>query len=274
MKRALHILLSLSLTVSAAAAWADEVQAPPALRQVDVTEHLGAQLPLDLAFVDETGKATTLGEAMSTAKGHGKPVILSLVYYKCPMLCSLLLSGVTKVMRDMDLKLGEDYEAVTVSFDPADTFAGAKTKQTNYLQSLGHPEATGAWKFLTGKPESIKKLTDDVGFKYYYDEQNQQFAHAAAIFILTPDGRISRYLYDVSFEPKQLKLALVEASAGTVGSTVDKVLLQCYKYDPASRKYHLYVFGFLRTGGLLVLIALSALIGYLFWHDPKRKWAS
>ncbi len=250
---------------------AEDIPAPPAAKGVEITEHLGDRLPLDLEFNDEQGHRVKLGDSFK----NGKPVVLSLVYFRCPMLCSLVLSGVTKVMHDLDLKLGQDFNAVTVSFDWRDTPAGAKTKQENYLQALNMPGAGEAWHFLTTPDkESIRKLTEAVGFKYFFDEQSGEFAHAAVVFIITPDGRISRYLYDFSFQPKQMKLALIEASAGTVGATIDRVLLQCYRYDPASRKYHFYVFGFLRAGGLLTLLCLAGLIGYLLKHDSRRKWAS
>ncbi len=239
-----------------------DVPQPPALRNVDVVEHLGERVPLDVHFVDQNGKSVELGDYLK----QGKPVLLSLVYFRCPMLCSLILSGITKVMRDMDLHLGQDYGAVTVSFDPADNPATATTKQTNYLQALGKPGAAADWPYLTGSKDQIERLTQALGFQYTYDEQTQQFAHPAVVFILSPDGRISRYLYDFNFEPRQLKLALVEAAAGKAGSTVDRVLLQCYRYDPASRKYHFFVTRFMQTGGAIVLLSLAGLIGWLIYR--------
>jgi len=260
-----------ALTLVPSHARADDVPAPPATRSVQIVEHLGEKVPLDLEFQDERGQTVKLRDQFK----DGKPILLSLVYFRCPMLCSLVLSGVTKVMREMDLKLGQDYHAVTVSFDWKDTPQTAKTKQDNYLQALNQPHAGDSWHFLTTpNKDTIAKLTQSVGFNYFYDEQTDQFAHAAVVFVLTPDGRISRYLYDFNFQPKQMKLALVEASAGSVGATLDKVLLQCYRYDPASRKYNFYVFGFLRAGGLLTLILLVGLIAYLIKHYSKQKWAS
>lgn len=269
MAHRLHIVALLCMVgFGSRVALADDLPQPLALKQVDIEEHLGEKLPLDLPFVDQTGKAVKLGELF-----HGKPVVLSLVYFKCPMLCSLVLSGQAKVMREMDLGLGQDYQAVTVSFDPHDTPHDAEIKQHNYLQSLGKPDQKADWSFLTGGPESIGALTRAIGFKYYYDEASQQFAHAAAIFIITPEGKISRYLYQLSFEPKQLKLAVVEASAGRAGSSYDRSLLSCYRYDLASKRYKLYVIGFIKLGALLAFALLAALLGRLWYVEAKRKFA-
>lgn len=239
-------------------------------REVNITEHLGDRLPLDLPFTDENGQPTTLGAQFKS----NRPVLLSLVYFKCPMLCSLVLSGITKTMREMDLHLGTDYDALTISFDPKDEARVAREKQGHYLQAVNEPGKTQYWPFLTGSAESIRQVTKAVGFDYYFDEETKQFAHAAVVFIITPEGKISRYLYNVSFEPRQLKLALVEASMGKAGVSMDKAMLQCFKYDPASRRYQFYVFGFLRLSSLAVLLALGGLLGRLWWMEGKRKWAS
>jgi protein SCO1/2 len=271
MAHRLHIVALLCMAgLGSRVAHADDLQVPLALKQVDIEEHLGEKLPLDLPFVDQTGKTVQLGDLF-----HGKPVVLSLVYFKCPMLCSLVLAGQAKVMREMDLGLGKDYSAVTVSFDPHDTPRDAEVKQHNYLQSLGKPDEKTSWTFLTGQPDSIGALTRAIGFKYYYDEGTQQFAHAAAIFIITPEGKISRYLYQLSFEPKQLKLAVVEAAAGRAGTSVlDRGLLSCYRYDIAEKRYKFYVMGFIKGGALLGFVLLAGLLGRLWYLEAKHKFAT
>jgi protein SCO1/2 len=266
MVQRLHIAVALALVLGVSGMARGEPQAQAAMRPVDIEEHLGEKVPLDLPFVDQNGKAVKLGELF-----HGKPVVLSLVYFRCPMLCSLLLSGQTRVMRELGLELGKDYEAVTVSFDPHDTPKDAELKQHGYLQSLGKPEAGADWSFLTGQPASIGPLTQALGFQYYFDEGIQQFAHPAAIFILSPDGKISRYLYQLSFEPKQLKLALVEAGQGKAGTTLDRSILTCYRYDFANKRYQLYVWGFIRGVALLGFFGVAGLLGRLWFLELKKK---
>jgi protein SCO1 len=266
MVRALYIAAGLSVFAGAGTAYAD-LPVPLAMRQVDIEEHLGQKLPLDLAFVDQNGKSVKLGDYFH----DGKPVVLSLVYFRCPMLCSLILSGEAKVMREMGLTLGKDYQAVTVSFDPHDGPKDAQIKQHGYLQSVGQPDATGAWTFLTGQPASIEPLTKAIGFKYYFDETIQQFAHPAAIFIISPDGKISRYLYQLSFQPKQLKLAVVEAAKGQAGSSLDRAILTCYRYDFAKKKYSFYIWGFIRGGAMLGFLFIAGLLGVLWMREFKKK---
>lgn len=267
-----HIAAVVGLALASALPARAELPPPPAMKAVDIEEHLGEKIPLDLQFVDETGKQVKLGDYFQS----GKPVVLSLVYFRCPMLCSLILSGQAKVMHELELKLGQDYEAVTVSFDPHDTPRDAESKQHNYLQAMGNPGAGAHWSFLTGSNASIAPLTQALGFKYYFDESIQQFAHPAAIFIISPDGKISRYLYQISFQPQQLKLALVEAGKGKAGTALDRSLLTCYRYDLATKKYQFYVWGFIRLGAGLSFVLLAGFLGRL-WHlelKKKRKLAS
>jgi len=265
MVQRVHMGVLVAALAVAGVARADLSQ-PPAMKAVDIEEHLGEKLPLDTSFVDQNGKPVKLADYF-----HGKPVVLSLVYFRCPMLCSLILSGQAKVMRELGLTLGQDYEAVTVSFDPHDTPKDAEAKQHNYLQALGRPDATAHWSFLTGQPDAIQPLTQALGFKYYFDESIQQFAHPAAIFIITPEGKISRYLYQLSFEPKQLKLGLVEAGQGKAGTTLDRSLLTCYRYDTATKKYQFYVWGFIRGMASLAFVALAAFLGRLWYLELKKK---
>ena len=240
---------------------------PAILEQVRIDEKLGAAIPLDTPFTDWRGHPFTLRQAFDGKK----PVVMALVYFDCPMLCGLILSGMAKTMRQNGLQLGKDYQAVTVSFDPADKPAMAAERRRGYLQSVGLSDRGEEWPFLVGPASSSRPLADALGFYYQKDPATGEWAHMAAIFILTPDGRISRYLYGIEFPNKDFRLAVVEASGGRVGTSFDRLLLTCYRYDPASRKYAPYAFGFLRIGGLLTLFGLAALIGGLVRRERRRQ---
>ena len=242
---------------------------PDILRGVDIDEKLGAAVPVDARFVDADGRPVRLGDWL----GRGKPVVLVLAYYNCPMLCGLVLGGAARSMRQSGLELGKDFLAVTVSFDPRETPSLALDRQAGYLQAVGKPDAKRSWAFLTGQEPDIQALTRSVGFHYRYDPKTKQFAHAAAILVLTPEGRVSRYLYGIEFPPKDLRLALVEAGGGRVGTTFDRVLLTCYRYDAAGRQYKPYVFGFIRAGGLLVFFALAGALAMFWRREVKEKTA-
>jgi protein SCO1 len=242
-------------------------QTPAALKGVDVIERLGDFLPEGVRFVDSEGRPFQLAEALH----QGKPVILTLVYYRCPALCSLVLSGLTRSLRAVDLKLGDDYRVVTVSIDPTETPRVAAESKRGHMQALGVDPTTQAWTFGTGTEEEIRTLARALGFQYTYDEPTKQYAHAAVIFVLSPDGKISRYLYGIDFPPRDMKMALVEASKGKVGTTLDRVLLSCFKYDPATRRYEPYVLAFVRIGGLLVFLALAFLLTLLWRQELKMK---
>ena len=242
-----------------------EAQLPPALQEVEILEQLGTKLPLDVRFTDQDGRAVRLGDLL----GRQRPVVLTLVYFDCPMLCGLILTGAARGMRETGLELGKDFDAITLSFDPKDTSRAAAERQRGYLQAFGKPEAKQAWTFLTGSDPDIHRVTEAVGFKYAYDEKTKQFAHAAGIFVLTPDGRVSRYLYGIEFPARDLRLALVEASEGRVGTSFDRLLLTCYRYDPASRKYEPYVMGVVRVAMLGVLGGLGLMLG-IFWRREIR----
>ena len=235
---------------------------------IDVIEHLNERLPEDARFFD----AFMNQVAVRDIYGHGKPVLLSLVYFECPMLCSLVMQGLVKGLNGSGLELGKDYQAVTISFNPKDTPQESSVYQTGYLQKLTSAKTAHAqdWLFLTGSEKAIHSVADAVGFKYRWDAQSKQFDHPAVAVVLTPDGRISRYLYGVDFPARDLKLALVEASGGKVGTSFDHVLLECFRYDPATRRYGLYVWGFIRGGALLVFLLLSGLLVYL-WRREYRN---
>jgi protein SCO1/2 len=240
-----------------------------ALEDVRVEERLGAQVPLDATFTDWRGRPFRLGQAFDGKR----PVVLALVYYDCPMLCGLILSGLSTAMRQNGLELGKDYQAVTISFDPAERPGLAAERRRGYLQSMNRGDHGEEWPFLTGPAQASRAVSDAAGFYYKQDPATGEWAHEAAVFVLTPDGKVSRYLYGIEFPPKDFRLSLVEAAGGKVGTSFDRLLLTCYRYDPAARRYLPYALGLVRTGGLLTLLALAALIGRLLWRERARARA-
>lgn len=251
-------VIVLLLAAAPAAANGVDPQIPAALRDVGFDQRLNEQVPLDLKFTDETGAAIKLGDYF----GH-KPVILVMAYYRCPMLCTLVLNGLVQGMRGMPLTVGTDYNVVTVSFDPRETPDLAAAKKKNYVADYGRPGAAEGWHFLTGQPDAIEQLTRAVGFRYVYDARQDQYIHTSGIMILTPQGRISRYYYGIEFPARDLRLGLVEASANEIGSPTDQVLLYCFHYDPATGKYSASILNFVRAGGALTLICLAVLVWLL-----------
>ena len=243
---------------------------PPYLENVGIEQHLNAQVPPDLAFVDDAGHAVKLGDYFGK-----KPLILNLVYYNCTMLCGEALAGLTGAMKMVKFDVGNEFDVVTVSFNPQETPEFAAAKKKDYVKRYGRPDAASGWHFLTGSAESINALTRAVGFQYQYDAKRNQYAHATAIMVLTPQGRISRYFYGVDFPPKDLRMGLVEASQGKIGNPVDQVLLYCYHYDPATGKYGAVVSNMLRLGGGLTILILGGLLFILFRLEkvaPRRSW--
>ncbi len=236
----------------------------PAVREVDIVEKLGERVPLELEFADSTGRRMPLSEAFA----DGRPVALVFVYYRCPTLCGLLLDGVAGALRQTGYRLGEDYAVVTVSVDPSEGPALAAEKKAAQMKVLGPGDAK-AWYALTGDEAELRRLADAVGFRYAYDADVRQFAHAAALVLLTPDGKVSRYLYGVRFSPRDVRLALLEAAGGKVGTALERFILTCYRYDPQTRRYELYVKGILQGGGLLVFFALAATLA-VFWRRELR----
>ena len=232
---------------------------PPNLQNVGIEQHLDGQVPADLAFVDDSGRAVKLGDYFGR-----KPLILNLVYYNCTMLCGEALSGLTGSMKMVKFDIGNEFDVLTVSFDPRETPAIATAKKADYLKRYGRAGAAAGWHFLTGPAESINALTRAVGFQYQYDAKSSQYAHATAIMVLTPQGRISRYFYGVDYPPKDLRMGLVEASQGKIGNAVDAVLLYCYHYDPATGKYGAIVNNILKLGAGLTILILGGLLLVLF----------
>ena len=243
---------------------------PPYLENVGIEQHLDGQVPPDLSFIDDTGRTVKLGDYFGK-----KPLILNLVYYNCTMLCGEALAGLTGAMKMVKFDVGKEFEVVTVSFNPQETPEIAAAKKKDYLARYGRPGAASGWHFLTGPPESINALTKAVGFQYQYDPKIKQYAHATAIMVLTPQGRISRYFYGVDFPPKDLRMGLVEASQGKIGNAVDQVLLYCYHYDPATGKYGAIVSNILRLGAGVTIVFLGGLLLILFRLEkvaPRRNW--
>lgn len=230
-------------------------QMPGVLRDVGFDQRLGEQVPLDLVFHDEEGKDVRLADLM-----HGKPAVLSLVYYDCPMLCTMVLNGLTSCMQMVKFDVGKEFDVITVSFDPRDTPEIAAKKKAGYVQRYRREGAAAGWHFLTGSQESIQALTKACGFRYQWDEKSQQFAHASGIMVLTPDGHLSRYFYGVEYPPKDLRLGLVEAADGKIGNVADQVLLYCFHYDPATGKYGAAVITILRLAAGMTLVGLAALL--------------
>jgi protein SCO1/2 len=227
----------------------------PILREVGIDQKLGDRVPFDLVFVDESGRDVRLGDLF-----RDRPVVLALVYYECPMLCTQVLSGLDGSLTALSFSAGNEFDLLVVSFDPGETPAIAADRRKNFINRYRRVGSEGGIRFLTGRQESIAKLADAVGFRYAYDEAIDQFAHPAAITLLTGDGRVSRYLYGIEFAPKDLRLGLVEASEGRVGTAVDTLLLYCYHYDPESGKYGMAIMNLIRLAGVLTVVGLGAFI--------------
>jgi protein SCO1/2 len=222
---------------------------------VSFDQALGVQVPLDLPFRDETGRAVQLSQYFT-----GRPVILALVYYECPMLCVQALNGLVRSLKVLALEPGRDYTIVTVSFNPAETPAEAAAKKDEYVGRLKRPGAADAWHFLTGPETSIRVLTDTVGFHYVYDAATKQFAHPTGIIVLTPEGKTSKYVFGIDYGPRDIRFALVEASDHKVGTPVDRLLLYCYHYDPTSGRYGLVLINVIRIGGVLTVALIGGFI--------------
>ena len=259
---AMLLVAGLSAAIPASA---QQAATPAILHKVGITQNLGAQIPADLTFRDESGNPVRLGDFFGK-----KPIVLSLVYFDCPALCTEVLNGELRTMNAISLDLGKDFEAVTVSFEPKDTPALAKAKRDVYIGQYGRPGSTDHWHFLTGDQPSIDALTSAAGFQYAYDSSIRQYAHAAAILVLTPDGRIDRYFYGVVYPARDVRLGLVEASQGKIGTLTDHALLYCYQYDPMTGKYGVVVINVLRAAGGLTVLLLGIFMTVMFMRERKR----
>jgi len=237
-------------------------QLPSELVGVDVVEHIGERVDLDLQFTAENGYQIPLRQLFH----NGKPVLLNFVYYRCPMLCNLVLNGQTAALRDLAWTVGKEFDVVTISIAPEEQFDLAQAKKKYYLETYGRP-TSGGWSFLTDFQGNTKRLADQVGFQYRWDEKTQQWAHAAAVMLLTPDGRISRYLYGVRFKERDLRLGLTEASEGKLGSVGDKLLLFCFHYDPEAKGYVPFARNIMKIGGALSAVLLGVVLSFLFRRE-------
>jgi protein SCO1/2 len=242
-----------------------QVGPPPILREVNITQRLNDQIPPEIIFRDENGKTAHLGDYFGK-----KPIVLSLVYFDCPALCTEVLNGELRTMKAISLDLGKDFDALTVSFEPKDTPALAKAKRDVYAGQYGRPGARENWHFLTGDQPSIDALTQAAGFHYAYDSASKQYAHAAAILVLTPQGRIARYFYGVQYPSRDVRLGLVEASDGKIGTPSDHALLYCYQYDPATGKYGLIVMNVVRAAGLFTVLLLGIFMFVMFRRERNH----
>jgi protein SCO1/2 len=257
------VLLALVLLAVPAAAHHEEQHRPPGLlAAIAFEQRLGERIPPDLEFRDEAGHTVHLGDYL-----RHKPVILTLNYYECPMLCPLVLEGLLRSLRALSFTIGEQFDVVTVSIDPGETPALAAATKARYLRDYGRPEAATGWHFLTGDEASVRRLTEVVGFRYAHDAVRDQYAHAAGIMVLTPQGMIARYFYGIEFSPRDLRLALVEGAANTIGSAVDQLLLFCYQYDPATGRYTLVVRRTLQLVSLATVLGLAAFVVVMFRRD-------
>ena len=236
----------------------------PELQKIDVTEHLGEQIPLDLEFTGDDGSIVHLKDLFRP----GKPVLLTLAYYRCPMLCGLVLKGLTTGVSKLAFTPGLDFQMVTVSINPEEIYTLAAAKKKNHLAALNKPVQEDGWVFLTGKAENSKKLADALGFQYYYVKERNEYAHPAVSFILTDEGIISRYLYGIEYKESDLRLSLLEASKGDIGTTLDRIILYCFHYDPDAGEYVLFAGNLMRIGGVITLLILGTML-FILWRKEK-----
>jgi len=239
---------------------------PQALQQVKFDQKLDAQLPLDAAFKDDTGKTVRLGDYFGE-----RPVVLAFVYYECPMLCNQILNGLVSGVGVLDQTVGTDFDVVAISFDARETPTQAAAKKATYLDRYQRPGSERGWHFLTGDEATIKRVTDTAGFQFAWDAASQQFAHASGIIVTTPEGKLSRYLFGIEYPPRDLKFALMESSAGKIGSVVDQVLLYCYHYEPATGSYSLVAMNAVRMGGVVTMVALLGFVAISLRRDNRAQ---
>lgn len=238
---------------------------PPGLKNVGIQQNLNQQIPADLSFTDDLGRPVRLSDYFGK-----KPLILNLVYYSCPMLCGEVLSGLEHSLRMMKFDVGNEFDVITVSFDPSETPEMAAKKKAEFLKRYKREGAERGWHFLVGKQDSIDALTKAAGFQYQYDQKTKQFAHATAIMVLTPEGKIAQYYYGVEYPPKDLRLGLVQAGQGKIGNLVDQLLLYCYHYDPEAGKYSATILRVLRLAGVATMLCLGTLVFVMIRRGPAH----
>ncbi len=236
---------------------------PAVLSSVGIDQKMGAQVPIGLPFYDESGNPVTLQQYL------GKPVILAMVYYQCPSLCNMVLNGVLRSVKNINMTAGDDYDIVAISFDPRETPEMAAAKRVSYLKGYGRSDR--GWHFLTGPQASSKSLAEAVGFHFAYDPMTNQYAHGSAIMLLTPEGRVSRYFYGIEYPARDVRLGLVEASDRRIGSAIDQVMLYCYHYDPSNGKYGMVIMNVLRLAGITTVAVLMTFMIVMFRRDFKAS---
>jgi protein SCO1/2 len=241
---------------------------PSALKEVGIDQKLNQPLPADAVFKDETGNEVKLGSYFGK-----RPIVVSLVYYDCPMLCTQVLNGMIASFKTLSLNPGQDFDVISISFDPRETPALAASKKNTYVNYLPASKRAGAdtgWHFLTGNEENIRRVTEAIGFRYRFDQSTNQFAHASAIYVVTPEGKLSHYFYGIEYAPRDLRLGLVEASQNKIGSAVDQLMLYCYHYDPETGKYGAVVMNMIRLGGVITVFGIGLLLLVLRKRNSAR----
>jgi protein SCO1 len=238
------------------------------LQDVQFNQRINEPIPLNLEFRDSNDRPVKLAQYFGR-----RPVVLSLVYYECPMLCTLELNGLVRSLRTLSMSAGEEFELVTVSFDHGETPQLAAAKKAQYVAQYERPSAEQGWHFLTGEQANIERLCEAVGFRYVYDPERDEYAHASGIVVLTPGGKIFRYFYGIDYPPKTLRLGIVESSEGRLGSATDQLMLMCYGYDPATGEYGLLVMNIIRLGGALTICVLAAFIGTSVYREKRNERA-
>lgn len=239
---------------------------PKEFENARIVEHMGAQVDPKLTFTDSTGKKVTLGDYFIKKK----PIILSLVYFDCPSLCNLHLNGLTEALKSLDWAIGDKFEVLSVSIEPKETPELANAKKLSYLKEYGRQDSAEGWHFLTGKEPQIKELAKEVGFGYKWDEASKQYAHSSAAIVLTPEGKVSRYLHGISFDQRTIRLSLVEASNGKIGELVDHITLFCYQYDPNKRTYAFFAFNIMKYGAAVSALTLFSFL-FLGWRRMSKE---
>lgn len=267
MKNAIRYMFAALLALLLTPLPASAQPSGPMPKDIGFEQHHGASLPLNLEFRDESGRTVKLADSFR----EGRPVVLALAYYGCPMLCTMVLNGLITSLKATGLKPGVDFEVVVVSIDAREKPELARAKKDAYMRSYGQPGGEEAFHFLTGDEAAIREVTNVVGFRYAYDPVGDQFAHASGVTVLTPEGRISRYLFGVDYAPKDMRLSLVEAAGGKIGSVTDKFLLLCYKYDPERGRYGALAIGSIRVGGVLTLLVLGTSIFMMRRRERKQS---
>lgn len=236
------------------------------LKEIGLDQNLDTQIPLDLTFTDEKGRTVSIGDLLGD-----RPALLTLVYYECPMLCTQILNGLTRSLRVLSFDVGKEFDVITVSIDPGETSSLAAAKKEEYVKRYGRVSADRGWHFLTGRQDQIDRLAQAVGFRYQYDPETDLYLHASGIMLLTPEGKLARYFYGVEYAPKDVRLGLIEASQGRIGSAVDQLLLLCYQYDPSTGKYGLVIMNSVRIAGGLTVVTIVSFIVLMLRRERRAK---